>query len=209
MSVTGCENGSESWYETGITSSQTISPIAIDFGSQEEIVYFPSPKVRRLVGTCKNCQFSFRIMPMLTSSDFCSKGTFPFYLLFNFHKLTLFYLSIDCQTCFTFFKKPDCCSPVKFIHKTAKATQNEIRQVKQDIFAFQNLTLKETIIDDVDSKHVTTELKLQVIETSISDGKSSGEKKKSITSNQSKSRFSWNVTPTVVNKNASKNRKRF
>lgn len=90
-----------------------------------------SPGSGKLVGTCKNCSFSFRIGSKNSSDGFCSKGeeSYHSYSLLPWH---LYNIELtDCRTCYTLFYKVGSSTPISMNEQKTAA------EVKHAIFQFQ------------------------------------------------------------------------
>lgn len=105
-------------------SSASVSPTSSPYGSSTNLAEMFGPKSPRMVTTCKNCAYSYRITAS-KGAGFCSKGKPLFHCLS--YALTLWWPS-DCETCFTVFYSMGSPSPVK---------QRTLAEIRESIYHFQ------------------------------------------------------------------------
>lgn len=134
-------------YEDGLTSPTRYSPVLVGGGSYSSSTSGHStsslpPSPSRVVASCKNCGFSFRVRSPRTT-EFCNK---------------------DCETCFTLFNK-SASSPCTV------GGQKTAQEIRKSIYEFQNQIAKLEEEEELKKKLAAKTSQVTLTEEEYEEGK--------------------------------------
>lgn len=155
-------------YEDGLTSPTRYSPVLVGGGSYSSSTSGHStsslpPSPSRVVASCKNCGFSFRVRSPRTT-EFCNKGASHLSPSSRDVCLTPSLHSLDCETCFTLFNK-SASSPCSV------GGQKTAQEIRKSIYEFQNQIAKLEEEEELKKKLAAKTSQVTLTEEEYEEGK--------------------------------------